>query len=69
MVFGYKQTISKYNRSNNAKESVSFRDKYKRQDIGYKPKDLMLIPFRVHDLAYALQQDGLSKFAPGYNME
>ena len=52
---GYKQTISKYNRSNNAKESVSFRDKYKRQDIGYKPKDLMLIPFRV---AYALQQDG-----------
>lgn len=52
---GYKQTISKHNRSNNAKESVSFRDKYKRQDIGYKPKDLMLIPFRV---AYALQQDG-----------
>ena len=55
MVMAIKQTISKYNRSNNAKESVSFRDKYKRQDIGYKPKDLMLIPFRV---AYALQQDG-----------
>ena len=52
---GYKQTVASQNSSNAGGVNESFRDKFKRQDDGYKPKDLMGIPWKV---AFALQEDG-----------
>lgn len=51
---GYKQSIDPVNRTN-GREDERLRKTNNRVDVGYKPKDLMMIPARV---AIALQADG-----------
>jgi DNA modification methylase len=52
---GYKQSIAKTNASNGGGLDEVFRSKFKLNDNGLKPKDLVGIPWRV---AFALQADG-----------
>lgn len=52
---GWKQTLAKTNGAYASKENYSMRDKFKRNDEGFKSKDLMMMPAR---LAIALQESG-----------